>query len=157
MSLKLPIVAALAGVLLAGCATDTNMPSLADNHPANPQAAESPLPQSSQTLALDTSSSPASGQNAKPGMEQRSGNNSATNAGAHHHASESVRPGETVAPSAAATAPAAHICPMHPEVVSADPNARCPKCGMKINKPKPPAGAETKPGLSGHEGHKGGR
>jgi hypothetical protein len=29
---------------------------------------------------------------------------------------------------------ALYQCPMHPEVTSSDPNALCPKCGMKINK-----------------------
>ncbi|HEY0709223.1 MAG TPA: efflux RND transporter periplasmic adaptor subunit, partial [Polyangia bacterium] len=45
---------------------------------------------------------------------------------------------------AAASAPAAdpktaqlkYHCPMHPEVTSDDPNARCPKCGMKLE-PRP--------------------
>lgn len=26
-------------------------------------------------------------------------------------------------------------CPMHPEVTSTDPSKRCPKCGMKLDKP----------------------
>lgn len=29
---------------------------------------------------------------------------------------------------------ALYMCPMHPEVTSTDPNARCPECGMRINK-----------------------
>jgi Cu(I)/Ag(I) efflux system membrane fusion protein len=35
-----------------------------------------------------------------------------------------------------------YYCPMHPEVTSKDPNAKCPKCGMKLEpKPSGPAGA----------------
>src|SRR5687768_948741 len=154
---RFPLVAAVAGMLLAGCATNPELPSLAEDHPANPQAAASPLPHPSQTLALDTSS-PAPQQQPKPAMEQGGGAKPITDPGAHHHhASESVRPKETATPAAAATSTATHICPMHPEVVSSDPNTRCPKCGMKVNKPKPPsAAAETKPGHDPHEGHKGG-
>ena len=30
---------------------------------------------------------------------------------------------------------AMYACPMHPDVTSTDPEAKCPKCQMKINKP----------------------
>jgi hypothetical protein len=45
-----------------------------------------------------------------------------TESGHDHH-------DHTAAPSAAL-----YQCPMHPEATSNDPNALCPKCGMKINK-----------------------
>jgi hypothetical protein len=51
---------------------------------------------------------------------------------------------------------------MHPEVTSTNPNDRCPKCNMKINKPvKAPTPAATTRAApptdhTGHEAHGGG-
>lgn len=36
---------------------------------------------------------------------------------------------------AAPPSQALYACPMHPHVTSIDPEARCPECGMRINKP----------------------
>jgi hypothetical protein len=44
-------------------------------------------------------------------------------------------------------------CPMHPEITSSDPQKRCPKCGMKINKPVTKA-VTSKEG-DAHQGHQG--
>lgn len=69
---------------------------------------------------------------------------------AHSVASPShpAQPPATVAheldhPAPAATAPApapapavTYVCPMDPEVTSTDPNARCPKCGMRLEAKK---------------------
>jgi hypothetical protein len=57
----------------------------------------------------------------------------AHNYAGHHH----DEPGDTPA------APGAmYACPMHPEVTSNDPNAVCPKCGMKIDKKITPENAK---------------
>ena len=41
----------------------------------------------------------------------------------------------------------AYYCPMHPEVTSDDPHAKCPKCGMKLE-PNPAAGS-ARPAAAG--------
>lgn len=70
------------------------------------------------------------------------------------------------APQPATTQPSAgqalFACPMHPKVTSTNPNDRCPKCNMKINKPvkkaaMPTAGAvQPADGNAGHGSEHGG-
>jgi hypothetical protein len=58
--------------------------------------------------------------------------------GDHASRAGSGAQGPAGAGNTAATSPAAgtlYACPMHPEVTSTNPNGRCPKCGMTINKP----------------------
>src|SRR5258707_1007864 len=86
------------GLSVLGCAGAGGMAEPGPDHPANPDAAQSPAPATSGTLAIDPSGA---------------------------------------APVVATTAPAIaglFACPMHPEVRSNNPNDRCPKCNMKINK-----------------------
>ncbi|QOV91793.1 heavy metal-binding domain-containing protein [Humisphaera borealis] len=45
---------------------------------------------------------------------------------------------------------AMHACPMHPQVVSADADAKCPKCGMKL-KPIPATQSATTAPAAGHD------
>jgi hypothetical protein len=110
--------AACAAVLLGGCAGGTAGTWPADDHPANPNATAAPLPAVSTTLSV------ASTQPSQPAAD-------ADHTHSHHEP--------------AATAPAdqnaaVYVCPHHPEVTSTDPNARCPKCHMKLVRKDPPAG-----------------
>ena len=142
--MRLTVVhAGLCLALLGGCAGDVRTAELGAEHPASPSAAEAPLPPPSQTLAIDTAAAPSGD---APGVIP-----------------PQVRgPGGTPA-----TAPAGvrYACPMHPEVTSADPNARCPKCGMKVNKPvksaaTAPAATRPIPGTAAQQpghGHDHGR
>jgi hypothetical protein len=43
---------------------------------------------------------------------------------------------------------------MHPDVTSTNPSDRCPKCGMKINKPvKPSTAPATRPAPPAQHSH----
>jgi hypothetical protein len=80
---------ACAVVVVAGCSGNVQKQEPGPDHPANPNATQSPAPAPSQSLRDRSQMS----------------------------------------------APAMYACPMHPDVTSTDPNAPCPKCGMKINWP----------------------
>ena len=146
--------------LLVGCASPGAGPDLPADHPANPNAAVAPLPQSSTTLALgpDQRSTPASpnpgGQDAA-NVHGDAAEPSGEASGHAHHDHQAVEPndpakgGAKAAPAAttrAAEGSAVYACPHHPEVVSDKSDQRCPKCNMKLVRQDAPAAA-------GHGGH----
>lgn len=71
--LEKALSAALGGMLLAGCAgSSAVMQPLSSSHPANPDAAESPLPPPSKTLEIETAGigeGTSTTQNSMPEME----------------------------------------------------------------------------------------
>jgi hypothetical protein len=101
-------------ILGGGCAGPVQIVQPGPDHPANPAAAVAPLPPASTTLATNASVTSL---------------------------------GETrgvASPQPSTTSPATgqlYACPMHAEVTSTNPNDRCPKCGMKVNKPAKPTTA----------------
>ena len=97
-----------------GCAGDVKHSDPAPDHPASPAAAEAPSQPPSKTLAVDEAVIPSDGERGVVPPEVRKA--TTTVAGATLYA-----------------------CPMHADVTSTNPNDRCPKCGMKINKPVNPA------------------
>ena len=171
---------ALGVMLLAGCAGESIPAPLAADHPANPAAAESELPPRSDTLALAPAEPvPGAADRITTGGDRSTG--SPGEGHAHHqHGDAQPQPGATtpatVTPGTgpdphaghgnhggvATTRPAGtqptYLCPMHPEVVSSNPNEPCPRCGMKINKPLRPVtapGALRAAPAGGHDAHQG--
>jgi hypothetical protein len=150
----LRILLGMAGMLLlVGCANSIT-PPLPPDHPANPVAAESPLPAPSQTLAVndaDISRPITNADTLKPDMggmqhDMEGMQHDHDMAGMKHdmagmkHDAPATQPGENAALSAprwtpttlrATTAATLFTCKMHPEVISNTPG-KCPKCGMKL-------------------------
>lgn len=158
--MQLCILLSVVAVLLLGGCADTPAPPLPPNHPANPAAAEAPLPSPSQTLAIDETALPNTGTNPaalKPemgGMSHNMGGMQHDMKNMQHdhdmggmkdmpgmkHIAPPTQPGENAALSAprwtpttvpATTAASVYTCKMHPEVISNAPG-NCPKCGMKL-------------------------
>jgi hypothetical protein len=156
---------------------------LPPDHPANPAAAEAEPPPPSQTLALNDAGVQGLANPKSTAANHPAG---ATGDGHAHHHSVAAQPQPRAAdpvpggsggamPSdphahhgnhggAVTTRPATtqplYVCPMHPEVVSFNPNDRCPKCNMKINKPlratsAPPQAPAVPAPAAGHDAHKG--
>jgi hypothetical protein len=121
------LVGVLAVLLLGGCVADVGRSDVSSDHPASPDAASAAAPMSSDTLALVS---------APP---EAAGSASHDHSNHDHHSAATTRP---------TTTPVMYTCPHHPEVTSADPEARCPKCKMKLVKQTPAAGQSA-----GHGGH----
>ena len=111
--------------LLGGCATNFS-PDLPATHPANPSA-EAAQPEAPSTVLAIGTAGPAGSADAEAPP------------GTHHAGAATAQTGST-----------AFVCPMHPRVTSSDPNAKCPECGMKINKPVKPAASKPSTGAQLH-------
>ena len=111
----------LALAFAGGCAGDVKHSDPGRDHPASPSAAEAPSQPPSKTLAVDEPVLPSDGE-------------------------RGVVPPEVRKATTTATGTVMYACPMHADVTSTNPNDRCSKCGMKINKPvKPTTSPATKP------------
>ncbi len=174
MAYMMRIFVAVAGAsLLAGCSIPSIEPPLTANSPARPDAAETPLPVRSQTLAINDTPAqlktiPAiepggdmgADMNDMPGMHHRGGGDAMP--GMKHDAPK-TQPGDNAALSAPrvtpgtapttspAAAAAAYVCPMHKKVTSDQPG-KCPICAMKLV-PNKAAKPGTKPADASHAAH----
>ena len=134
--LKPVLLLCLLPLALAGCAASPPTdPAASTDHPANPNAAEAPLPPPSQVLATapPVEVQPSTDES-MPGM-QHAGHDMGDMSGMGHAMPGMAHPTPAERPAATqpgATQPAAiYTCVMHPEVVSDKPG-KCPKCGMKL-------------------------
>ena len=109
---QVTLALAAAMLFVAGCGSTPADPTVANDHPANPDATEAPVPPPSQVLASRDDVSPTQTEQ-MPTM---------------HDTHVSMHP----AP-AATTQSSVYTCLMHPEVVSDKPG-KCPKCGMNLVK-----------------------
>ena len=104
-------------LFIGGCAGPAYVYDPAAYHPANPAAATAPLPAASTVLTMSaTAPAPATA----PAAIDHSGHAEHTG-----HAAPATK-----------QAAALYVCPMHPEVTSNDPKARCHICGMFLKPPK---------------------
>ena len=127
-----PVLLLLAVPLaVAGCAASPPPnPAASLTHPANPDAAEAPLPPPSQVLtaAPPSESVPPADNSATP--MGHTGHDMGAMGGMGHDMAGMTHTMPTSQP--ATSQPAAlYTCVMHPEVVSNRPG-KCPKCGMKL-------------------------
>ena len=160
---------AAAIALLAGCASGPGGDELPADHPARPDAAVAPVPTPSTTLAVGPEQrvappeqAPAATQGGEHGHhgQGHGGGGTATapaptNPTDHgHHGADHGHHGAAPTTAPAASAPtgataAVYSCPHHPEVTSDRPDARCPKCNMKLVKKQ-----GTEPAGHQHGGHR---
>jgi hypothetical protein len=111
-------------VLGAGCTSRGERAPLAANHPANPNASESPIVPPSQTLAASDAATTARADEPAGTQHDMSGMSNSMPGMQHDDRSAATQPATT-------QAAAIYTCPMHPQVISDKPG-KCPICGMRL-------------------------
>jgi len=117
--------ATLSALLLVGCGHNTVPSPLPADHPANPAAAEAPIPPLSKTL--DVRLAAAENRDASEEMPAMQHDH-----GARRHDDDSAEAGDgDMTATQPKAAQALYVCPMHKKVVSDKPG-KCPICKMKL-------------------------
>jgi hypothetical protein len=141
----------IALALLSGCAGEAAAPRVTADHPAHPEAAASPLPAPSETLALgSTATVPASSEASHhDGAKHVDRNDEEGPAANHDHHGQGAQRVTNASPT---TRPAegaeVYTCPHHREVTSDKAGETCPKCRMKLVRKETKAAPEA--GDGGH-------
>lgn len=122
MVIRIVICFALS-ILAAGCVNTAAPVVVAENHPTNPDAPESPIAAPTTTLAIGNAPTSTNAPPVDEGHDM-SGMDRAMQGMHHDHPMTETRPATT-------RAGVAYTCSMHPQVVSDKPG-KCPICGMKL-------------------------
>lgn len=146
------VLGAIGLLFLTGCATPSVLTSLPTTHPGSAGGEVAAPPPPSDTLSVAMADPVLPGRAARP-VADHSGHETKGGDGHEMHGAAAA-----AAESPGADAPAAlYVCPMHKDVTATNPNDRCPKCKMKINKrvkAKPAAQADEHAGHGAHGGQK---
>lgn len=107
----------------AGCASTPSDSPIGSDHPASADAAHSPMPAASATLAHSDPLQTPPGEAPADAVKMDHGGMAGMSGSSPSERAATSQP----------TASATYACPMHPEVTSNEPS-KCPKCGMKLVK-----------------------
>ena len=120
-----------------GCSQELAPAEPAEDHPGHADAPAADLPRPSSTLDATEVQHPPADHAPSADSETMDHQTDHSNHATHDHADHSP------AGDANADAPV-YVCPMHPEVTSTNPDARCPECGMnlELRAEQPPADTE---------------
>lgn len=130
----------LTAILSWGCTPQAYRHELGEDHPASPAAPAGRPAEASATLTIGDDLPPPDQEDTTPHA-----------VGSPHEMGHGDHRTKQTPPAGTRVGEALYRCPMHPETTSRDPERRCPKCSMKMNKPLGPQG--SRPGHEGHGGH----
>jgi hypothetical protein len=121
------VIAAALAISAPGCTS--SQIDAGPEHPASPEAAVAPLPPVGEALSTNDAPPPPPAPNETSHDAHAAHSGGATHGGEAHGGAPASQADEATA--ASDDDSEKWTCPMHPEVVQAQPG-KCPKCGMKL-------------------------